>query len=306
MSDYHHIRIKVSKRQVAKLRKGHKVRIAAHTDPMNGEGVSLIVNPERYQVVTKTFAKGRGLEVALSPEEIMLNKKHAHHLKGQGIFGDKFDRFVERTIGKKAKDTIYNAADKLKAPIKRGIDKLAEHAPTIGASALSGLALAAGQPELIPAAGMLGSKLGSFLGRKGSEAAKDYLDHPSTYHNMFTSNVGGNRNMIAPATLAGQVAQNHLFHNLNQELGTHYGNLAQANLSNAVAHMDRSNLTSDGFGGRGLRRERGSVGLRSSFVGSNHSLPPALMSQPFSANFQFQHTLPPAYQKFSRGGGLYA
>jgi hypothetical protein len=31
---------------------------------------------------------------------------------------------------------------------------------------------------------------------------------------------------------------------------------------------------------------------------------PALESQPLGANFQFQHFLPPAYQKFN-GAGLY-
>jgi hypothetical protein len=62
-------------------------------------------------------------------------------------------------------------------------------------------------------------------------------------------------------------------------------------------------------GGGSLRRHRrevASIGTNSSFVGTQSHLPPALMSQPFSANFQFQHTLPPAYQKFSKGGGLYA
>ena len=57
--------------------------------------------------------------------------------------------------------------------------------------------------------------------------------------------------------------------------------------------------------GFGLHKSRGEIGIHSSFVTSQSHLPPALLSQPFSANFQFQHTLPPAYQKFSKGG-LYA
>jgi hypothetical protein len=35
-----------------------------------------------------------------------------------------------------------------------------------------------------------------------------------------------------------------------------------------------------------------------------HGTPPALMSQPYGANFQFGKTLPVAYQRFS-GSGLY-
>jgi hypothetical protein len=132
--------------------------------------------------------------------------------------------------------------------------------------------------------------------------------------------------MIAPSTLAGQVNQNEILNNLNRELGTKFGALSKANLANALAHMDRSALSSEqialshklgdemAFGqglyaGKGMkhrRREISSVGRGASFVGSQSHLPPALVSQPFSANFQFQHFLPPAYQKFSKGGGLYA
>jgi len=316
--------IKASKKQLSKLRNGHKVRI---TPAMEGEGFNLIIHPDRYNVISKTFNKGKGMEIQLSPEEIMVNQQSAPHLEGSGIFGDKFDRFVERTIGKKAKDKIYKGADMLKAPIKQGIDKIAQYAPELGSSALSGLALASGQPELVPLAGALGHKLGSLAGSKGSTIAKDYLDHPSNYQKRFTSNVGGTRNPIAPSTLAGQVNQNELFNNLNEHLGTNFGALSKANMLNALAHMDRSKMTAEQIalehqlgdetafgsglyaGGGSLRRHRrevASIGTNSSFVGTQSHLPPALMSQPFSANFQFQHTLPPAYQKFSKGGGLYA
>jgi hypothetical protein len=59
--------------------------------------------------------------------------------------------------------------------------------------------------------------------------------------------------------------------------------------------------------GRGLhhrKREKASIGCGASMVASKAHLPPALISQPFSANFQFQHTLPPAYARYSKGGGL--
>ena len=94
-------------------------------------------------------------------------------------------------------------------------------------------------------------------------------------------------------------------------------------MDNAVAHMERSGVATDRakqddplFGGQGLylsnsggrglhrKREKGSIGRGSSMVASQAHLPPALVSQPFSANFQFQHTLPPAYARFSKGGGL--
>ena len=55
------------------------------------------------------------------------------------------------------------------------------------------------------------------------------------------------------------------------------------------------------YAGR-MRKSGGAVGLNAGMV---RQLPPALQSQPYSANFQFQATLPPAYQKFSKGSGLY-
>jgi len=36
-----------------------------------------------------------------------------------------------------------------------------------------------------------------------------------------------------------------------------------------------------------------------------YGLPPALQSQPYSTNYQFGVTLPPAYQRIVRGNGLY-
>ena len=43
--------------------------------------------------------------------------------------------------------------------------------------------------------------------------------------------------------------------------------------------------------GSGFRASGGQLGARGQSI-----LPPALQSQPYSANFQFQHTLPPQYQ----------
>jgi hypothetical protein len=46
--------------------------------------------------------------------------------------------------------------------------------------------------------------------------------------------------------------------------------------------------------------ERSSVGRNGGMMSSYY--PPALQSQPFSANFQFQHFLHPQYQHFNMGG----
>jgi hypothetical protein len=300
---------------------------------MEGEGFNLIVHPERYNIVSKTFKKKKGIEIQLSPEEISLNKEEAPKMEGSGIFGRKFDDFVRDTIGTKAKDIIYKGADKVKPLVQAGIKKAAELAPEAGASALSAAALAIGQPELVPFAQMAGRELGRKAGQLGSSFAVDYLDNPEKYQGYKT----GVRNGTAPATLQGAVAQNEALGELNKETGTKYGNLARASIGNMEAHKRRAELQAGmvrqdrrepvegsgmGYGlyaggglyaGAGLyasgragsgmgRHKEGIIGRGGGFVASRTSLPPALQSQPFGSNFQFQHTLPPAYQKFSRGG----
>jgi hypothetical protein len=50
----------------------------------------------------------------------------------------------------------------------------------------------------------------------------------------------------------------------------------------------------------GSLTERGTTGLNGGLI--HTYVPPALISQPFSANFQMQHFLPPQYQHYEQGG----
>lgn len=246
MDDFRKLHIKASDKQLSRLRNGHRVRIQ---EAMEGKGVNLIVHPGTYNPVVKAFAKSKGAMVQLTPDEILLNK--AQGPSGSGIFGKKFDRFVRKTIGKKAKDTLYGATDKYIKPIaKTAIKDLAKMAPELGATALSGLATYAGQPELVPMAEELGSKLGKIAGDAGAKYATGKLDGKGLSPGGFGLYAGSSRLM----------------------------------------GRGRRELSSVGCGGRLLR-------------GQGH-LPPALMSQPYSANFQFQHTLPPAYIQHIKGNGL--
>lgn len=293
--------VKVSPKQMSKLRNGHKVRVKP---PMEGEGVCLIVHPENYSLLSRTFSKNKGAEITLSPDELVANKEASSQMEGNGIFGKKFDRGLRKVIGKKAQKELYGIA--------REFLPLAQGGLTAGLTA-GATALGAVQPELIPflPAGVAGlSALGS-----------DYLANPSKYQGGKSS------------SLAKEYAKDLALQRLNQELGTNMGNLSTASLNKAVAdkasaelskyaiqarqsQLDPtstaySNATLDGIFGSGLgtglyagkmRKSGGAVGLNAGMV---RQIPPALQSQPFSANFQFQATLPPAYQKFSKGSGLY-
>jgi len=100
---------------------------------------------------------------------------------------------------------------------------------------------------------------------------------------------------------------------LGAELGSKLGSeLGTAGAKYANKKLDGKGLTPVGVGlyagssrmmGRG-RKEVSSVACGGNLLRAQSHLPPALMSQPFSANFQFQHTLPPAYVRHIKGNGL--
>ena len=64
----HTLPIDVNRRQLNKLMKGGRVRVK------KGTGFNLIVHPERYNIVSRAFAKNKGSEVQLTPEEIQMNQ----------------------------------------------------------------------------------------------------------------------------------------------------------------------------------------------------------------------------------------
>ena len=127
-------------RSLAKLLKWHPVRI-------NGGNIPMKVHSSRMKHIEKAFGRGKGHQLALSPEEIEMN--------GEGIFGKAFDKVLKKVGIKKA---VYKAGDKVKPIVKRAIDK--------GAKALSTYA-----PALRPAINPL------------ADLTKDYLDRPGYNQN---------------------------------------------------------------------------------------------------------------------------
>lgn len=301
------IEIGASPKQLSKLRNGRKVRIRP---VMEGKGICLMVSPEKYDIITRTFSRNKGLEISLSPEEIVANQSASGEMEGRGIFGKRFDRGLKKAIGKRAVKGLYGVA--------REYLPLAQAGLTAGLTA-AGTALGVAQPELLPwiAPGVAGlSQLGS-----------DYLANPSAYN----SNAGGSRAKLA-GNLAGRMIQDKALSAINKELGTNMGSLDRASITSALTNKALAELNAtaiakkqavspdayygnmfDGIEGNGLyagrglglglkqRRCGGSVGIN---AGMLPGMSPALRSQPFGANFQFQHTLPPAFQKFAKGSGL--
>lgn len=114
------------------------------------------------------------------------------------------------------------------------------------------------------------------------------------------------------ATAVGQPELAPLGAELGSKLGSEVG---KAGSKYANKKLDGKGLSPVGVGlyagssrlmGRGSHKEVSSVGCGGNLLRGQSHLPPALMSQPFSANFQFQHTLPPAYVRHIKGNGLVA
>jgi len=290
------VMIKVSDKQMSKLRNGHKVRVKP---PMQGEGCCLIVHPQNYSLITKSFKNMKGSEIALSPDEIMLNKEKAPDMQGKGIFGKKFDRFVEKKIGKANKKILYRIAEQGRPIAQTALAGL------IGAASAAAIGAA---PELSPYI-LPASATATALGT-------DYIANPSKYQGKQGRRIAAKAGKDTALTVA------------NKELGTNMTELSASELRKAATAramqeakrqakdfmkdsptaeaeseaVAGAGLYASSSSGRGRRMTGGQVGLNGGFV---NQLPPAMRSQPYSANFQFGSTLPPAYQKFSRGAGLY-
>jgi len=63
-----HIGVDVSKKQMSRLKNGHSVRVK------KGEGL-LIVNPQRYDLMSRAFLSGKASTISLTPEEILANAR---------------------------------------------------------------------------------------------------------------------------------------------------------------------------------------------------------------------------------------
>ena len=304
----HVVSISASPGQLSKLRKGRSVRVK------RGEGFNLVIHPDRYNIVARAFRQNKGSEVALSPQEQQANMAYSQSPEaaqaihaasedagaepvttGKGIFGSAGDKAMKK-MG--VRNMAYKLGDYAKPAVKAGLG----YALNAGGAALSTV-----QPELAPFIPAGSAAL--------SMMANDYLDHPSRYQGT-----SGTKHANAAKTSAQQAVHNELNDQLNAQLGTNYGYMGRAGLDNAVSNMTASQLAQAGvaaragipvshsIGGEGFhhRRQHGIVGMGGGMVGYGSQFhPPALASQPFAANFQFQHFLPVQYQHFNRGMGIH-
>lgn len=280
------IGISASLKQLSKLRNGHKVRVTS------GEGC-LVIHPDRYDAIERTFRRGKGLTIQLSPEEIMMNKGQ---MAGEGIFGPGFDKFLSK-IG--IKKEVYALGDKLKGPVKKAIRALADKAPAALGAAGAALATAVGQPELAPLAIKAGQELGKKARGYSKKHIEGYIDDPTAYQKnpkkfldlkgVGMSGCGASRDMRRAAVTKAVMEAN----DAGLEMGSSYGGGLYASAGRG------GGLYASSSRGRGLAI----VGGRT-MMGCGH---PAMESQPLATHFHQQFQVPAQFQKYhQQGAGLYA
>lgn len=269
----HIVGIKASGGQLNRLRNGHRVRLCS------GSGFNLIVNPENYDLMTRSFDKKKGIQIKLSPEELEMNKsfgpeKHEAlaedhpHLAGQGIFGKKFDKSLKKAGIKKLAYQVGDAAKPLvKQGIKQGLDA--------GVMALNSYA-----PEMAP------------FTQIGANALNKQIDKKIDGHGF-------------------RQLRNDAYNKLHD-------NILSGDMD-AMSIKQRFMGKGLGGGmGYGLGTGLGGSIHGHNYKGMNHPMGfghPALASQPNGVNFNMNNMLPPGYQLLKTdpintgvifGHGLYA
>lgn len=287
------IRISASPKQLSRLRNGHKVRVKT---AMGGTGFNLVVSPDKYDIITRSFSKGKGSEVQLSLDELEANKT----IQGEGIFGKKFDKFLDKVGIKKE---VYKLGDVLKEPVKKAIKTIAKGAPSAGATALAGLATAVGQPELAGVAGLAGKKLGEKAGKFLEKGAIGYIDDPEAYQKNPKKFLG--KGVMKDRRFKDNVRKRSALANAeaNKQSASMVSGTGMCIGNGLYASARGRGLYAAGRGVEDLSMTRGIVGTMGGALRGHH---PAHQSQPLATNFHQQYQLPPSFQHLHTGAGLYA
>jgi hypothetical protein len=286
-----------SARTLAKMKKGESVQIKGGNDML------IMLNDSRP--IKKAFMSGKGMRVVLSDEELVRNM-------GNGLFDRVRKAFspVERALNPVVKKVapIAKQIGRVVKPIAERVgtdlaNKALDYAPELGADALSALALATGQPELVPVAQIVGRQGGKELAKIGKKEIKRRTATPAERLKGQPKTVPLREDtQESPADMEDYIT--------SLPVGKLEELLAKARVKQGVPKMDYSGSRSlsqfadpvpqsmygQGFlrPGRDPRATRRKIKTDAMESGTTIiDQPQALQSQPYGVNWQFQYTLPP-------------
>lgn len=318
----HVLSVNASKAQARKLIKGQAVRIK------QGTGFNLIVHPTTYRLATRAFNKDKGVQIKLSPEEINSNQevhgapeKMEEHtelhgeMTGQGIFD-----FITKPLTK-----AYNT-------VSRGVSRGARSVGRFAKNSANQVARFAQRPEVLKVLKTAGKFAAQKLADAGATAVSTLpggalLARPVKNLGVLASKAIDDPNSIggwqgAGKTLVtGQGMRGRGMGGYGLAGLAGYSALRAAAKGSASANAGNAHFTNQGIKSRGIinpagwhdnpfaprSRGMGIVGCGGHMVGMHgHGYyPPALVSQPFSANYQMSHFLPVQYQHYNHTMGGY-
>jgi len=127
--------LKLSQAQRKKLCNGEKIRLNPKKQKMEGKGLYVLVEPEKYNVLTKAFDTNRGLMFQLNSKELEVNSNPEMIddqevkdvlMNGEGFFED-IQRKAKK-LGKTIKKTVKKVGKDIKKVSKKVLGKKATRA----------------------------------------------------------------------------------------------------------------------------------------------------------------------------------
>lgn len=284
------VQISASPGQLSRLRNGHRVRISR---AIEGEGVNLIVDPLKFNHITRCFDKGSAAQIQLSPEELMANKEAVDEgaIGGQGIFAG------GKVGSKRLARMIRNAAPTLKksgASLGKPFEKTVQINPFTLGYDLGHDVIA---PELKRAPGIRQHYGGKIKMPSVKKIGKSLQQFERQVRANPVSRAIVKKVLPVAAKLAVTAAA--------QRAGLDPSTTKE--LSGLTQQGTTAGLTEAGYGlYAGAQYGRGMAPLQPAGIGGRGALlstaNPALVSDPYSANFHMNQQLP---LNLRRGGVRY-
>lgn len=285
----HLIKIDVSPHQLRRLKKGHKIRLR------KGTGFNLIVHPNTYHLMSRAFNRDKGVQVKLSEEELVANQtasnepaKMEEHANETAEQTGEMPSIEGKGIFSKIKSGLKAMSPILKPLAKAG---LSHYAPKVSEKLSNKPAL---QKAFNYGAEQAGKKL-SGTGMRG-RAVRERSESPEVHG--LTRKLGhavANSNGVT-ASISKQA--------IDRRIKNQYPTYEELK-EEPFAPFSR------GYGFHA--NQHAIVGRGGGMLGHGVHSAPALMSQPYSANYQMAHFLPPHFQHYNNsihgnglGAGMYA
>ena len=274
------IGVAVSPHQRRRLHNGHSVRVK------KGEGI-MLVNPANYGTMSRTFLRNKAKEIRLSQEEIEANRMispEAHNYNRGEVLqppsvGPKVAP-INTSTANMTGGRVSNAGGPrggFRATSMAGLKDISDHLQRIeDATGLDlGDQLKAGLGKL------MANTATATMGRAGIEARKNILGGAVTAPNFY-----------------GYLAKKALS---DTRKGISGGGNKYKKMYGDSFYGDNEIALGWGIGSHTKKgRGAGQIGVSGNLLATSRVLPPALQSQPFSANWSMANQMPPQYQKFNR------